>query len=583
MKRPSLKKQLILIFLGVAVPIVILLSLLLYFSGVYSRRRLAASAESSLDMFTANLENQLDSVENYLLNLSLNDTVFRGLSEQTDRTQSYLDVCQIAQGFPAVLAANDVLMGVVLCSGASDLYVGSYGAVSGDPLEQLEQKLALEAYLGQLGQIYRLKTQEWTLEKIGERPYLLRSIIYEKASLTAAVDLRSVFEEMIDGYGLDGQIIVLDQDGNRLIGCEGPLTEIDWREEGYGLVRHGSERDLLVQKQVKGLTVQYLVSYQHMAVDMTAYEILLVGGSFFVLMAIPFFLFYMWKEIFVPMGALVSAMERIGKGELSVRSSVDYRNAEFMQVNETFNYMIDQITRLKIDGYEKELEARRNEMTALKLQIRPHFMLNCLKNVYAMVQTGSSEDAQKLILLLSRYLRYILSFSATTTLLRSEIEQCCNYAELSSIGQADPIEIVCEVDEELNELVLPPVSLLTFVENSIKHGKAIGRPLRIHLAAKLLRTETDMIVNLSVTDNGNGFSQGDLRQLNHAGPQEEDGHHVGLHNVVRRLQLLYGEQIEIAFANRRGGGARVELFLPLDLPELTQKKKENEDEIVDRR
>ena len=83
------------------------------------------------------------------------------------------------------------------------------------------------------------------------------------------------------------------------------------------------------------------------------------------------------------MTALVSTMDRIGRGELSVRSSVDYRNAEFTQVNETFNRMIDQITQLKIDGYEKELEARRNEMTALKLQIRPHFVLNCLKSVYA--------------------------------------------------------------------------------------------------------------------------------------------------------------------------------------------------------
>ena len=102
----------------------------------------------------------------------------------------------------------------------------------------------------------------------------------------------------------------------------------------------------------------------------------------------------MKQEIFAPMTALVSTMDRIGRGELSVRSSVDYRNAEFTQVNETFNRMIDQITQLKIDGYEKELEARRNEMTALKLQIRPHFVLNCLKSVYAMVQTGSREDAQ---------------------------------------------------------------------------------------------------------------------------------------------------------------------------------------------
>lgn len=113
------------IFLGIAIPIGILLGLLLFFSGLYNRNRLAAAASGGLDMFTTNFENQLDSVENYLLNLSLNDATFRSLSEQTDRTRAYLDACEIAQGFPAVLAANDALMGVVLRSGSGNLICGA--------------------------------------------------------------------------------------------------------------------------------------------------------------------------------------------------------------------------------------------------------------------------------------------------------------------------------------------------------------------------------------------------------------------------------------------------------------------------
>lgn len=540
------------IFLGIAIPIGILLGLLLFFSGLYNRNRLAAAASGGLDMFTTNFENQLDSVENYLLNLSLNDATFRSLSEQTDRTRAYLDAYEIAQGFPAVLAANDTLMGVVLRSGSGNLYVGRYGAAA----QQLKQKLNLEAYLGQ-------------------RLYLLRSVFYQKASLTAAVDLRLVFEELVEDYGLDGQVIVMNDSGNVLVGDANLLpTKMEWNSEGYCLTKVGRDSRLVVRKQVKTLTVLYLVPYQHFGVDFAPYQILLVMGAVFVLLAIPFLLFYMKQEIFAPMTALVSTMDRIGRGELSVRSSVDYRNAEFTQVNETFNRMIDQITQLKIDGYKKELEARRNEMTALKLQIRPHFVLNCLKSVYAMVQTGSREDAQQLILLLSRYLRYILSFTATTTPLHTEIEQCCNYAELSSVGQNDPVEVVCEIDPELSELPLPPVSLLTLVENSVKHGKMIGKTLKITITAKLLETEEGCMADLSVADNGTGFTAGDLKQLNCAAPQEENGQHVGLFNVVRRLQLLYGEQAAIAFTNnRRGGGARVELFLPID-PVLQKKEGE---------
>lgn len=580
MKRPSLRKQLVWIFLGVAIPIGLLLSLLLYFSGAYNRNRLAAAASSSLDMFTTNLENQLDSVENYLLNLSLNDAAFRSLSEQTDRTQAYLDAYEIAQGFPAVLAANDALMGVVLRSGSGNLYVGRYGTMYGTSSQQLKQKLNLEDYLGQLGQNNKMVTKDWYLRSIGQRLYLLRSVLYQKASLTAAVDLRLVFEDLVAGYGLDGQIVVKNDSGNVLVGDPTLLpVKMEWNDAGYCLTRVDNDTRLAVRKQVKGLTVLYLVPYQHFGVDFAPYQILLVVGSIFVLLAIPFFLFYMRYEVFIPMGALVSTMDRIGRGELSVRTSIDYRNAEFTQVNETFNRMIDQITQLKIDGYEKELEARRNEMTALKLQIRPHFVLNCLKSVYAMVQTGSREDAQQLILLLSRYLRYILSFTATTTPLHTEIEQCCNYADLSSVGQDDPVEVVCDIDPELSDLPLPPVSLLTLVENSIKHGRMIGKPLKLTLSAKLLHTETGPMANLSVADNGTGFTAEDLKQLNRAAPQEENGQHVGLFNVVRRLQLLYGEQAAIAFTNnRRGGGARVELFLPIDAadPALQEKKREGE-------
>ena len=289
MERPSLRRQLVMIFLGIAIPIGILLGLLLFFSGLYDRNRLAAAASGGLDMFTTNFENQLDSVENYLLNLSLNDATFRSLSEQTDRTRAYLDAYEIAQGFPAVLAANNALMGVVLRSGSGNLYVGRYGATA----QQLKQKLNLEAYLGQPGQTNKMMTKGWYLRTIGQRLYLLRSVFYQKASLTAAVDLRLVFEELVKDYGLDGRVVVMNDSGNVLAGDANLLpTKMEWNSAGYCLTKVGRDSRLVVRKQVKALTVLYLVPYQHFGVDFAPYQILLVMGAVFVLLAIPFLLFY---------------------------------------------------------------------------------------------------------------------------------------------------------------------------------------------------------------------------------------------------------------------------------------------------
>lgn len=259
------------------------------------------------------------------------------------------------------------------------------------------------------------------------------------------------------------------------------------------------------------------------------------------------------------------------------RSSTMYKNKEFKQVNDTFNNMIDQITKLKIDSYERQLAAERSEMAALKMQIRPHFVLNCLKNVYALAQTGRTGEIQSLILLLSRHLRYVLSYSEDTVPLEREVELCQNYIELSSVGQEHPAACSVEVNSCLDTLPVPPVSLLTLVENSVKHGAREGSILKISITARRLEMEEGALANITVSDNGPGFTPQQLEELNKAMPREENGRHVGLANALRRFQLLYGDGLAVAFASGREGGAKIELFLPLQ----AVTKGDAEDEIAD--
>lgn len=77
MERPSLRRQLVMIFLGIAIPIGILLGLLLFFSGLYNRNRLAAAASGGLDMFSIRIDVIQNSFDEWIILLLENDFLLR--------------------------------------------------------------------------------------------------------------------------------------------------------------------------------------------------------------------------------------------------------------------------------------------------------------------------------------------------------------------------------------------------------------------------------------------------------------------------------------------------------------------------
>lgn len=562
----SLKRQLLIIFAGVAIPALLAALFLLYSASQEGYSRLARAMQSNLELFTLTLSEQMESAESYMLNLSLNDPAFRRLADQRNQTQAYLDLYQVKQALPAVLLYNDALAGMILCSPPNNLYAGEYGALYGSAEQQLCQKLALEAHFMQLTLLQTLNTTDWYQETIGGRVYLLRSVAYHNVHISTAIDLCQVFEDTIQNYGMEGTILVYGSEGELLVGdpaCDW-REQIRWSDARSGRLQVQGASMIAARAWMQDMEIISLQPYDPSGLLAGKLEVFTILATLLVLLSIPFLLFYMNGVVFRPMNILVDTMKRIGEGDLKARPSGTYRNTEFVQVNETFNQMIDQITRLKIDSYERQLEAERSEMAALKFQIRPHFILNCLKNVYALAETGSVEDIQELVLLLGRYLRYILSYKQDTISLQEEVEQCRNYAQLSSIGQPEPVAFVQDIDPELLEMRLPSVSLLTLMENCVKHGRTADRALQIEITGRLLHTETGPVADLCVADNGVGFSAENLRQLNQEPAQGPGGRHVGLYNVIRRLRLQYGDQVAFAATNGREGGARFEVFLPLE-------------------
>ena len=160
-----------------------------------------------------------------------------------------------------------------------------------------------------------------------------------------------------------------------------------------------------------------------------------------------------------------------------------------------------------------------------------------------------------------KHVRYVLSVEKTLVSLLEELEFTRNYVKIQKIRF--PYEIRLEMDgitEEAGAVLVPPLMIQTFLENAIKYALSPENILEVHLEVELTKTH----LKLRISDSGPGYPEAILQELNADGnvPADERGEHIGIHNVLSRIRLLYQEGYTWHFSNLPSGGAQVEFMLP---------------------
>lgn len=204
--------------------------------------------------------------------------------------------------------------------------------------------------------------------------------------------------------------------------------------------------------------------------------------------------------------------------------------------------------REKEDREALETLRLKDELKFLKAQINPHFFMNMLNNIHSMIELDS-EKAQDMTLELSKLMRYVLyeGENATTTF-ADEVAFLVSYVNLMRRRYPESkVEIQLDVQENPSkEVIVTPMLFVTFVENAFKHGISYQKKSRVSISLN----ESDGMVrflccNTIPSGVGNIGSGGGL----------------GLDNVRRRLNLLYGESYELAIEETKDY-YKVELLIP---------------------
>lgn len=247
--------------------------------------------------------------------------------------------------------------------------------------------------------------------------------------------------------------------------------------------------------------------------------------------------------------------------------------AEFAEAGRALNRKSDEIRQLQIDIYKEQLKRQEVEMDYMQLQIRPHFYINCLNIIHSMAQEGLTKEIQKFTVYISTYLRYIFKKGMEPVTVESEIAFTQNYLNILSCmnDRTYGYKIYCE--QELEKVLIPPLMIQTFVENSVKYNLDLEENLFIEVSVKKAKEGEKM--EICISDNGCGIEE-PTRERYNAGIFEtaDSTQHIGIRNTVARLRMMYQEKAKIRFAQNEGGGAFVKIELPL------QAKEENRDEHI---
>ena len=558
----SAKRVLLKIAMIFIIPYFLFLIICLIYSYADSYQSRFNSDENELAMYQSFLEDDLDKITYFMSDLVANDKTFSCFYYPQESLDAYLNGYTLTEKFKSIMKTSEQIDMMGIMSVDNDVYLTNY------------------------------KHSYSYTDKEGPDRYL-KTLLTEKQDEAVGkwkmytIDGRNYFVQILGGKGVYCFCLVSVENASRAMDNEEGYRYITFgdNEEFWAYADQLKEDKIVLHgdrsRQVTGRTFNKLVVKNYSDVlSCNVYLIDSIRGIFameflsvIVLLVIVLFIviimkcYKMAKQRFLqPLDTMVETMNEIASGKIESKLDVGSSIEEYKKVEEAFNDMIQQVSDLRILAYDKEIQMQRTQLQYYQLQIRPHFFLNCLKSLYALTEAGRYDESQEMILDMSEYMRRVFQSHEFTISLKEELENIHAYVKIQQLNKAIHPVMSVNIEEELKEFPVPPLSLLTLVENSFRYVRA-NQEFQLHIKATMIEDMEDRYMNITIKDNGLGFSEEALQKLN-GKDQAVPENHVGIYNVKQRFYILYGNSCSFVFSNING--ANIDIFIPLWGQENTQ-------------
>jgi len=533
--------------------------------------------ESTVRYYARNLDTKFNEVNGILTKLVLSDqevSIFSHESKYTDEVSifraytnitSALNNIQILYGrnFAAFLYFGN--KAEFITSGHGDFTLQEWKTVRDAVFEKIKQEDTVNTRWEEI----------WSIEEIDGETYAI-SYFYYQGIYACAFTAMDRLADRIDILDLGEDARIVFTQAGKILNENSVLdnTNLYYEEEKnlYLSKDSGFGENTIVQELDYGDFTMNLVVRNQTDIVRTLLIQWVIIILFILAAAGATIIFYLAKKrIMEPMQYFTENLARI---EVSSEEAFFESSSikELEMANELFRKIFEEIKKLKIEYYEQILENQKVQLDYMQLQIQPHFYVNSLNIIYNMACIGEYEGIQQMTANISEYLRYIFRPSDESVSLDMEMKHIENYLVICKQRYFRDFTYEVLIKCRIEDIILPPLIIQTFVENAVKYSVTLDTPAHISIDIERVHLDREEFIMIQIEDSGSGFDPEVLEYLQGEIPfNTKDGTRIGIVNTVKRLRMLYGEKGSIRFFNKETGGAVVHICIPSRFPENGRK------------
>ncbi len=259
-----------------------------------------------------------------------------------------------------------------------------------------------------------------------------------------------------------------------------------------------------------------------------------------------------------PLTAVYNTMKQVRQGHDSTRFPRS-GFAESRWIAEACEEFVDQNVALLQDIKETEHAKRMMELQFLQLQINPHFMHNTLFSIKCMIDMQRTEEACRMIDALNAMLKNILDSQRRTTTVGEEIDALKQYTYILQQRYVNAFSFQFIMDEDCLSFEILRFILQPIIENAAFHGFS---GIQADGVISVSVSQEHEFLRIEVADNGVGMSQSTIDAIYGGQISLESGAHIGLKNIISRLELHYQKKAQFQIKSTEGQGTTVSITLP---------------------